>query len=84
MSVPRNTQKGEVLAQLRAARKLGEPVTGNQFLRLFIPRYSARIEELRQMGFVIETERIKASLFSYRLVYDPEQDTPNQQTQMEV
>lgn len=42
------TQREHVLAALRMG-----PVCGTAFLQMFIPRYSARINELRHDGFAI-------------------------------
>lgn len=44
------TQRDRILAALRMG-----PVCGTQFLQMFIPRYAARIHELRKDGFVIGT-----------------------------
>ena len=44
-------QRERVLTMLKAG-----PVCGTDFLRQFIPRYSARIYELRQLGLTV-TER---------------------------
>ena len=57
------TQKARVLAMLRS----GETTTA-ELAAAFIPRYGARIEELRREGFVIERRRVSASSFAYRLV----------------
>lgn len=43
-------QQQRVLAALKAG-----PICGTELLRMRIPRYSARILELRQAGHVIET-----------------------------
>lgn len=40
------TQQERVLAMLKAG-----PVCGTDFLRAYIPRYSARLLELRQAGY---------------------------------
>ena len=42
------TQRERVLLMLKAG-----PVCGTDFLSAYIPRYSARILELRQQGFLI-------------------------------
>lgn len=42
------SQRDRVLLMLKAG-----PVCGTDFLRAYIPRYSARILELRQQGHVI-------------------------------
>lgn len=43
-------QRERVLMMLKAG-----PVCGTDFLRVYVPRYSARILELRQQGFLIES-----------------------------
>ncbi len=63
------SQRQQVLTMLKAAAFLG--VTTDQFLGAYIPRFSARIEELRAEGFQITTERLRASKYRYTLV-EPE------------
>lgn len=60
------TQRARVLAMLRRG-----PTTTQDFLAAFIPRFSARIDELRTAGYVIERNRVSASSFAYRLVAEP-------------
>lgn len=45
----RSTQKSRVLARLRQG-----PVSTNEFLEMHIPRFGARLHELRKEGWVIE------------------------------
>lgn len=47
-------QRERVLMMLKAG-----PVCGTDFLRVYVPRYSARILELRQQGFLIESRPCK-------------------------
>lgn len=79
----KETQREKVLKALRMARSYQEGVTGDTFLQMRVPRYSARIAELRDEGFKIATERVKDGLFRFRLEHDPDNDKP-QQTQLEV
>ncbi len=46
-------------------------VTTADFLRMPVARYSSRIRELRQIGFVIQVDRIIEGLFRYTLVSSP-------------
>lgn len=52
--VRRMNQRDRVLNMLKAG-----PVCGTDLLRAYIPRYSARIYELRQQGHVISSEPCK-------------------------
>lgn len=61
------TQKNRVLQMLRR----GETTTA-EFLAAYIPRFSARCEELRRDGYTIERTRVSATSFAYRLVAEPE------------
>lgn len=58
-------QKGEILRMLKDAGDTG--VTGNQFYAACLPRFAARIKELRDEGHSISTERIDRNHFVYRL-----------------
>jgi hypothetical protein len=58
------TQQAKILRMLRVAGKRG--VTSNEFLQAHLPRFSARILELRKRGYRIESERGK--VWRYRLV----------------
>jgi hypothetical protein len=60
------TQRDQVLAMLKRG-----PHTTGDFLAAYIPRFSARIDELRARGYVIERTRASASSFAYRLVSEP-------------
>ncbi len=46
-----DTQRDRVLALLRQ-----RPICGIEFLQLAMPRYAARIHELRQDGYRIDTQ----------------------------
>ena len=59
----RATNAQRVLERLRKST-----ATGDELDALAGRRYSARIWELRRQGFRIETERLSASQFVYRLV----------------
>ena len=50
---------------LRGAGKSG--VTTSQFLSARLPRFSARVKELREAGFEIATERVREGEWRYRL-----------------
>lgn len=56
------TQQQRVLAMLRRG-----PCTTRDFLQAGIPRYSARIRELRERGHPITTERLSASSYRFTL-----------------
>ncbi len=59
----RATNAQRIIERLRIG-----PATGNELDAIAGRRYSARIWELRRQGFRIETERLSASQFVYRLV----------------
>lgn len=68
------TQRERVLAALRAAGKRG--VSTGQFLELRIPRFSARVEELRAQGFAISSQRLSAGSWRYTLLNSPSAPEP--------
>jgi hypothetical protein len=51
-------------------------VVTSQFLGVHIPRFGARVLELRQEGYEISTERVRAGEARYTLVREPERPTP--------
>lgn len=59
------TQREKVLTKLEQAGEDG--VTTADFLADYMPRFSARIKELRDAGHLIATERISASSSRYTL-----------------
>ena len=59
------TQQETVIAMLEQAGPEG--VTSNQFYAAFLPRFSARIHELRSKGFDIRKEPIESGHFRYTL-----------------
>lgn len=58
-------QRETVLAMLRDAGDRG--VTSNEFFASMLPRFSARIHELRNEGHRIEKEPVEQGHFCYRL-----------------
>jgi|GEM_PF-2894530 len=46
-------------------------VTTSDFLDAHLPRFSARVKELRDQGLVIERDRLSASAFRYTLTSTP-------------
>lgn len=67
MSKKKQPQRDRVLEMLKAG-----PVTSEQFMRAFIPRYSARIFELRAAGYVIDGHRLDdKQTFRFTLVSSP-------------
>lgn len=74
----RPTQADVLLAALREERLKGTPLELPAIMRLGLARHSARINELRRRGFVIENEMERTSdgrvLSRYRLLVDPERD----------
>lgn len=58
----------KVLAVLYAGRP---DVTTGQFLAAGVGRLSARIQELREVGYEIQTERIENNQFKYRIASEP-------------
>lgn len=67
------TQRERVLSMLREAGDDGVPTAS--FLREMIPRFSARIEELREAGHTIQSERVSSGSWRYTLV-DGGQEPP--------
>lgn len=51
------------------------PVTTGEFAAAFCPRASARIAELREMGYTIRTRQLTPSAFEYDLVGSPPDPT---------
>lgn len=72
---PPPTQKKAVMEMLKKAGERG--VTNIEFYASYLPRFSARIHELRQelrgTGSRIVSERIKNNLYRYKLITG---DTP--------
>ena len=54
------TQRQTVLKMLKEG-----PKTTAEFLQAFIPRYSARILELKQEGVPIESKKVRKGSWSY-------------------
>lgn len=70
MSKKKQGQRDKVLMMLRYAT--GQTVTSEQFLDAHIPRYSARILELREAGFIISSQRRDGlSTWSFTLTGEP-------------
>lgn len=65
-----NSQRNTVLKLLQHAGPEGVPTS--TFLDQRIPRFSARIEELRNAGYEIQSLRQKASSWRYYLITEPE------------
>lgn len=63
------SQRDRVLTMLQRG-----PCTTGDFLRAYVPRFSARIQELRAEGFEIETGRVRDGEYRYRLVDEPDAD----------
>lgn len=55
------TQQEDILFHLRQ-----DPVCGTSFLNWHIPRYAARIHELRAKGYQITSERCRISYHHHR------------------
>lgn len=62
-------QRDNTLRLLRAAGPHG--VTTATFLDQRIPRFSARLEELRKQGYLIHTQRVRQGSYVYRLLKEP-------------
>lgn len=60
------SQREIVLEMLTDAGESG--VRGNEFYAACLPRFAARIKELRDRGYEISTERVDANHFVYTLV----------------
>lgn len=61
----RPTQTNRILLALNRAGKEG--MTTNQFLQMYISRFSARILELRKQGYNIKSEPIRKGQYRYIL-----------------
>jgi len=59
------SQKQRILQMLEEAGERG--VEGNEFYRACLPRFAARIKELRDQGYDISTRRIGGNHFVYTL-----------------
>jgi hypothetical protein len=72
------TKKDTTLSMLQAAAERGRGVTNREFVRADVFRYSARIAELRDEGYTIDTVPLKRGLFEFRLVmFTPSGDGGN-------
>jgi hypothetical protein len=63
------TQKSRVLSMLTIAGEAG--VTTQEFLKAYIPRFSARINELRNEGYDIQTKSYRGTCKRYELHQAP-------------
>ena len=63
------TQLSETKRLLRRAGPRG--VTTGEFIDARIPRFSARIDELRDAGWVIHRARLRASSYRYTVISEP-------------
>jgi hypothetical protein len=68
------TQRDKVLKALRAAG--GQGVTSLQLAQHCGLRYGARVMELRDQGFEIETVRVNRSVYVYKLTSEPAPASP--------
>jgi hypothetical protein len=59
------SQRTTILRMLQDAGSDG--ITGNQFYAACLPRFAARIKELRDRGHEISTERVDGNHFVYKL-----------------
>lgn len=66
------TKKETVLAMLTNA---AHGVTGREFVEANVFRYSARIKELRDEGYEIESKRLSQGNFRFRLVGNTTDET---------
>lgn len=62
-------QHQKIIELLRRNGKAG--ILTGDFLRMPCARYSSRLREIRQIGFVVTTERITESCYKYVLVSEP-------------
>ena len=62
-------QRQKIIELLRRNGKAGL-LTGD-FLRIPVARYSSRLREIRQMGYVVSTERITEGCYKYVLISEP-------------
>jgi Helix-turn-helix domain len=72
------TQAEVLLSLLRKARAEGKALTLPEILQTGIAQFTARIFELRELGFLIENELQRADgrvLSRYWLRHDPEEDS---------
>lgn len=62
-------QRTRVLTMLQTAGERG--VTSSEFYAAHLPRFGARLLELRERGYVIETARLSDSVWRYTLLHEP-------------
>jgi hypothetical protein len=65
------TKREQVLSMLENS----DAVTGREFVDAGVFRYSARIKELRDRGYVIESKRISQGHFEFRLIGQSDEGT---------
>jgi hypothetical protein len=63
------SQRMRVLTMLQTADNRG--VTSSEFYAAHLPRFGARLLELRERGYVIETQRESDSVWRYTLLNEP-------------
>jgi hypothetical protein len=72
------TQASLILALLREARARGVPLPLPEILKLGVAQYSARMNELRGLGYIITNTMERSADGAvhswYRLTFDPERD----------
>lgn len=69
--MPPETQRELVLAMLIGAAERGTHVTSGEFLAEHLPRFGARIYELREQGWVVRMWRLGEGSYAYRLTAGP-------------
>lgn len=67
-------QRAHILALLRERGSVG--ITNIELNQLCALRYTARISELRKMGWVIQTRRESESIFKFVLISEPTRPKP--------
>lgn len=64
----KKTQQQRVVDMLRSQEK----VSSAEFYEAYLPRFAARIFELKKLGYVIEREYWRDGMYLYRLASEPE------------
>lgn len=63
----KNSQNGRILGKIFHENQCGRMATNGQFMSMYIGRYGARITDLRDMGWKIQSSKVSQGKFGYTL-----------------
>jgi len=63
----KNSQNGRILGKIFQENQCGRMATNGQFMAMYIGRYGARISDLRNMGWDIESSKVSQGKFGYTI-----------------